>query len=111
MSERCASELRLGKREDQLKAQAALRHIAGQGPSGLPESRWKNQGQFGLGKKTGRRVTLYAVKAFQVRVYCGYHPDVRGLLLCLAADPAKKNDDADEQLLERVAHEIGDYCD
>lgn len=90
MSERCANELGSGARDDQLKAVATLKHVAQNGPNGLPEKRWKNQGQFSLGKKSGKQVTLYAVKSFQVRVYCGYHPHIRGLLLCLGADPAKK---------------------
>ena len=111
MSERCANELSGGARADQLKALTTLKHVSESGPTGLPEKRWKNQGQLGLGKKSGKQVTLYAVKSFQVRVYCGYHPQIRGLLLCLGADPAKKDDDADIKLLERVAEEIGDYCE
>lgn len=110
MSRRCADELKAGLRDDQLKALSTLTHVAEHGPSGLPEKKWKNQGRFALGKKSGKLVTLYAVKSFKVRVYCGYHPEIRGLLLCLAADPAKKDDEADSALLERVGLEIGDYC-
>lgn len=96
---------------DRAKAFKILEHVSNGQQASLPGEQWKLQGRFASGKPKVPKVSVYAVKAYQLRIYGGF-ATIGGNLFFLCIEAAKKKkDDADKGQLERVAKKVGEYHD
>ncbi|MEW2917242.1 hypothetical protein AB1A64_09220 [Ruegeria sp. ANG10] len=69
---------------------------------------FKHEGKFPTGNVRGGDVSVYVVKAFQLRVYGGLvRRNGKSMFVCIEAAKKKKNR-ADQQQLKRVARIIGE---
>ncbi len=69
----------------------------------------KAEGQFQTGRGDRSAVQVYAVKAYQSRIYVCRDGKGRRLL-CLEADLSKKQNKADKKKLIAAARKYGDIC-
>jgi len=74
------------------------------------DSQIKAEGQFQTGRGDRPPVQVYAVKAYQSRVYVCLDGKGRRLL-CLEADLSKKQNKADRKKLQAAAIRYGEICD
>ena len=103
---------RSGKKaaKDVLKIWAILKRLGDYGHGRLNNTeQFKREGKFASGGKQGGEVAVYAVKAFQLRVYGGF---VKGrsntpTFVCVEC-AVKKRDRADQAQLMRVARVLGE---
>jgi len=84
-----------------------LDHLSEQGPDDLNDQQFKAEGRFPTGGKRSRDVMVYVAKAFQLRVYGCWKDGPPRQLMCPEA-AIKKVNKADQELLRRVAQNVGD---
>ena len=79
------------------------------GEEDLPPQQWKHEGWFRSGKPNVAKVAVYAVKAYQLRIYGGFISDNKGRKFLCIEVAKKKEDRADANQLDRVASKLGEY--
>lgn len=95
-----------GKDEDIARIQAILETLMEEGFDDLPPQAFKREGRFPSGKVGVPDQVVYAVKAFNVRIYGGF-VDVGGRRFFCVEGAIKKTDAADRNRLKRVAKALG----
>lgn len=96
------------KPEHVRRALQILRKLASYGLNHMRDTTsFVREGSFSTGRKDGGKAVVYAVKAFQLRIYGGFV--TKGNQSCFLAVEAaqKKRDKADRAQLERVAKLLG----
>ncbi len=105
------SENRSSFTKDILRAGEILRRLSEVGIPGMknPEQ-FKFEDRLSTGAKDGKKVAIYAVKSFKVRIYGAMGNTLLGksAFLCVCA-AIKKNDKADRAILKRSAEKVGEY--
>lgn len=93
--------------KDRARCRAWMQRFADDGYENLDNTKLKNEGQFSTGDRSGTKVTVWAFKAWQLRVYGGV---VRGsLFVCTEIDDSKKQDAANRDLLKSAAQKLASY--
>ena len=91
------------------RAHNILERIANGEETVLPPQHWKQEGRYSSGKPKIPKIAVYAVKAFNLRIYGGFiGSGSQAKFLCVEV-AKKKNDKADRDQLERVAKRLGEY--
>lgn len=73
------------------------------------DSQIRVEGQFPTGYRNRAPVQVYAVKAYQSRIYVCMDGKTKRLL-CLEADLKKKQNKADKKKLKAAANRYGEIC-
>ncbi|WP_090594256.1 hypothetical protein [Pelagibacterium luteolum] len=84
-----------------------MRRFAADGFEFLDAEKFKAEGRFSTGDKSGTKVQIYAFKSWKVRLYGGVVEG--GDFVITEIDPGKKQDAADRAKLERAALKLADY--
>jgi len=77
------------------------------GKSAFTDEQMKSEGRFLTGNREGRKVTVWAVKAYQSRLYGCRDGQCRRFILT-AFDLGKKKNKADRSLLSEAARKFGE---
>ena len=98
-----------GKADPKARArcQKWMKFFADDGHEFLDAEKLKHEGKFGTGHKNGNKVSIWAFKAWQLRVYGGVVSD--GVFVATEIDTKKKQNAADQDLLESAARKLADY--
>lgn len=95
---------------DLAKAQLILDHIKKHGTADLPDGSFRDEGKHPSGVSGMTQQHVFAIRAGQLRLYCGFVGDGQ-MCLIIAESLVKKTQKADQKLLQRVAKEIGQLND
>lgn len=99
------------KNKDVRKAIQILGKLAKFGRDGVDNTeQFRREGRFPSGAKGGVPVAVYAVKAFQLRLYGGFVTATGNRYFLVVEAAEKKKHRADQKLLARVGKELG-ACD
>lgn len=90
---------------DRARAHDILRRLSEDGPEQFHDEQFKFEKRVTVGHK---KVAVYAVKAFQVRILGGWVEPPPKRFVC-PEGVIKKKPVADQDQLERVARKVGDY--
>ena len=92
---------------DRARAERIMDTLCTEGPENLTPKQFNREGRHPNGKPDGKKMAVFAIKSYQLRVYGGW---VRGALLVFECPEAtiKKQKTADQNQLKRVAKKIGD---
>ena len=106
ISPKALRDLKKAPTKDKARAFQILNHLSEQGPDDLNNTQFKSEGRKKRGDGSSVMM-VYAVKAYQVRIYGGW---VKGSPLEFRCPEAtiKKNQKADQEQLKRVASKLGD---
>lgn len=76
----------------------------------FPQEQFKSEGQFPLGVPGKGRVQIYAFKPWKARIYGGIvHHAGKPHFVATEADPSKKTDKADREMLARAAKYLAPF--
>ena len=90
---------------DRARAGSILERLAESGPDNLHDKQFKFEGRYSVDH---RRIAVYAVKAYQLRVLGGWEEGPSRKFVCPEAT-IKQQKKADRNQLERVAIKVGEY--
>lgn len=92
------------------KIHATLKNIRRNGLQGIEDSTlFKKEGRYKSGQPGMADIAVYAVKAWQIRVYGGIITRTGTSVFMLPEATIKKDDKADMAQLLRVARKLGEY--
>ncbi|KAB2708307.1 hypothetical protein [Brucella intermedia] len=83
-----------------------MQFFADDGHELLDTGKFKHEGKFSTGQRNGTTVSIWAFKAWQVRVYGGH--DVNGDFVATEFD-IKQQDAANREKLELAAKKLAEY--
>jgi hypothetical protein len=92
--------------EDRARAKTILKHIMEKGHDGLPKTQFPLEGRFSSGVAGVPEQAVYAVKAYNVRVYGGYVGSKPRRFVCVEG-AIKKRNPANQSQLKRIAKVLG----
>lgn len=103
------AEENVNDRQHVLKVAQILRRLAAFGPINMNNTeQFRNEGKFPSGKSSGGSVSVYVVKAHQLRVYGGFaRLGDKSAFFCVEG-ARKRKPKADPDQLKRVAKSLGD---
>lgn len=93
--------------EDKARVGKFFEHVVENGTSDLTDTQFKSERRLPNGGKHGKKVMVYAFKAFQLRIYGFWEGENPKKFMCVEA-AIKKTDKADIEQLKRVAKAAGD---
>lgn len=99
-------DIAAGNRDDKARVKVILEHVKDRGHEDLPSESFVREGRFPSGIPGVADQTVYAVKAFQIRLYGGYIGKNPRRFVCVEGAIKKKNS-ADQRQLKRVAKTLG----
>lgn len=105
ISSKALRDLKKAPGKDRARALQILNHLSEHGPDDLNNTQFKSEGRKKRGD--GSSVMVYAVKAYQVRIYGGWLPGPPPEFRCPEAT-IKKSQKADQEQLKRVASKLGE---
>ena len=98
-------EVRRAPVNDRAKVTRILEHLCEVGDEDFPDTQFKFEARIDVGHK---KVAVYVVKAFQLRIMGGWCEGTPRRFVCPEA-VIKKRNQADRSQLERVAKKVGEY--
>ena len=98
-------EYKQAPQKDRVRVNKILDHLSENGPENLHDKQYKSEGRFSDG--TGKKIMVYAVKSYQLRIYGWWHDGPPRRMMC-PEGAIKKTDKADRSQLERVAKKAGE---
>ncbi|NTG19408.1 hypothetical protein G6L00_03055 [Agrobacterium rhizogenes] len=84
-----------------------MKFYADDGHELLDNDKFRYEGKFSTSDKSGTKVSIYAFKAWQTRVYGGLVKSA--IFVCTEIDLSKKRDLADQKLLKAAAKKLSKY--
>lgn len=108
VSKKVEKVIRGAETKDRRRVGRLMQHLAELGPGLLNNDQLKHEGKFGTGRPGGGSVSVWVFRGDQLRVYGGYcEANGAKVFVCDGAD-IKKQDEADQALLNRVAKMLGE---
>lgn len=106
MTSGCYRQYRTADARKRANIERWMKLIADHGADAInDDEKFRFEGRYPDGTLSGRRVAIYAFKAWSLRVYGGF---VGGDFLCVEVDLAKKKNKANPALLTSAARKIGE---
>lgn len=92
---------------DRARAERIMETLCSVGPADLTTKQFNSEGRHSSGDASGKKIAVFAIKSYQIRVYGGW---VKGdkLVFDCPETTIKKQQTADQDQLKRVAKKIGD---
>lgn len=107
MERHVAKQFKKADIKEQARCLKWMKFFADDGFDFLDNEKLKSEGRFATGNKAGTRVTVWAFKAWQLRVYGGLVGDI---FVATGIDTSKKQNAADRSALEGAARRLDDYA-
>lgn len=92
---------------ERARCQKWMSFFAEDGHDFLDDKKLKHEGKYPTGQKSGTKVSIWAFKAWQVRVYGGVAKG--NVFVATEIDTSKKQDAADRELLESAAKKLAEF--
>lgn len=92
---------------DRARAERIMETLCSEGPTNLTKKQFNSEGRHPTGRVDGKKVAVFAIKSYQLRVYGGW---VKGAPLVFECPEStiKKQRTANQVQLKRVAKKIGE---
>jgi hypothetical protein len=92
---------------DRARAERIMETLCVEGPENLTVKQFNSEGRHPSGDADGKKMAVFAIKSYQLRVYGGWVKFVPRIFQCPEAT-IKKQNTADQDQLKRVAKKIGE---
>lgn len=107
LSKKAIKVLRKAPPKDRARMGKIFGHLCENGPDDLNEEQFKSEGRFSTGGPQSKKIMVYVGKSYQLRVYGCWNDELPRRFECPEAVIKKKNR-ADQEVLQRVAHNFGE---